>query len=209
MEIQVVCPTCSKVLKAPAAAAGKKARCPQCKGVIVIPQSAVASSSLDEELWGELPRKAPPAASSPKNKSPSNRNAALQPQPPAASEPGLAALGAATFDKPIAEGASQLKGTGGSTFHVPTRLAPPALRQLRLNATSRDSRILPWLFSLTLLPLLLTIFMSDTDVRSRVEKTLEHHPEIAQHADTVNSEEDLFSILPDHRIEAHCWRGTA
>ena len=94
-----------------------------------------------------------------------------------------------------------LKGTGGSTFHVPTRLAPPASRQLRLNATSRDSRILPWLFSLTLLPLLLTIFMSDTDVRSRVEKTLEHHPEIAQHADTVNSEEDLFSILPDHRIE--------
>ncbi len=38
--IQVACPKCGKHLKAPAAAAGKKARCPSCQSLMMLPAAA-------------------------------------------------------------------------------------------------------------------------------------------------------------------------
>lgn len=42
--IQVACPKCGKHLKAPAAAAGKKARCPSCQSLMMLPVPGTAGA---------------------------------------------------------------------------------------------------------------------------------------------------------------------
>ncbi len=47
MPITVVCQSCKKSLKAPDSAAGKKAKCPQCGTVVVVPSPALAPWEVD------------------------------------------------------------------------------------------------------------------------------------------------------------------
>jgi RsiW-degrading membrane proteinase PrsW (M82 family) len=233
MEISVLCPTCSKSLKAPVAAAGKKACCPQCKGIVLIPQPKSANPSLDDDLWGaptpvalplpkgnspppnkiEAPRKPTVSATS----STAAKSASMKSAPatgaavrsPVASgtvEPGTVALGAATFDAPPPRADSSPAGTPrgaapGSTYHIPAHPIAPTPRRQLLSAGGTKSRVLPWLFSLTLIPLLIITFDNTSDIKERVAKTLQAHPEVAERLESLKSEEEIFSILPEHRIE--------
>jgi hypothetical protein len=63
-----------------------------------------------------------------------------------------------------------------------------------------SARFLPWLFSLTLIPLL-SIPVSKSDVPDRLAQTLKDHPEIVERLKTAEPDEDLCSLLPGHRIE--------
>jgi DNA-directed RNA polymerase subunit M/transcription elongation factor TFIIS len=47
--IQVTCPSCKAMFNAPDAAAGKKAKCPKCGGVIQIPMPKVEEEIVDAE----------------------------------------------------------------------------------------------------------------------------------------------------------------
>ena len=49
MPIQVTCPSCKTMFNAPDSAAGKKAKCPKCSGVIQIPTPVVDEEILDAE----------------------------------------------------------------------------------------------------------------------------------------------------------------
>jgi predicted RNA-binding Zn-ribbon protein involved in translation (DUF1610 family) len=51
--IQVTCPSCSSSFKAPDSAAGKRAKCPKCAGVIEIPAAVPAEEVYEAE---EVPR---------------------------------------------------------------------------------------------------------------------------------------------------------
>lgn len=59
MPISVACPKCEKKLQAPDAAAGKKLRCPACKGIVMVPDEFVDSDDLVE------PDPEPPVTESP------------------------------------------------------------------------------------------------------------------------------------------------
>lgn len=49
MSIFVTCPSCNGSFKAPDSAAGKKAKCPKCAGVIQLPAAAPAEEIFDAE----------------------------------------------------------------------------------------------------------------------------------------------------------------
>jgi predicted RNA-binding Zn-ribbon protein involved in translation (DUF1610 family) len=53
--IVVTCPTCHRQFKAPDTAAGKKAKCPQCGGVIQIPAAAPEEEIVDAEAEPRSP----------------------------------------------------------------------------------------------------------------------------------------------------------
>jgi RsiW-degrading membrane proteinase PrsW (M82 family) len=70
-------------------------------------------------------------------------------------------------------------------------------------------RFLYLLLPLTLVPLGFQTFAEQSDVEERVQRTLISHPELADKLKSVESEDDLFAALPDHRIEgAHLARDT-
>ncbi len=73
MAIEFTCPTCGKVLKLRDEAAGKRGRCPYCKGVITVPESPMDEGDLIEIVPADAPKK-PPALSKP---------AVAKPPPPA------------------------------------------------------------------------------------------------------------------------------
>jgi len=128
-KIQVEC-ICGAVLKAPAALAGKNAKCPKCgEGVRVPEPAAVLEMALA-------------AAASP---------------PP------------------------------------PPRPAP----------VTGVRRWLPLLFTLTLAPLVLSMFTKDDDAGARLKKTLANNPEVVERAnkDETTTLPELLLALPEHRIE--------
>jgi len=67
--ITTTCPGCGKAIEAPESAAGRKARCPQCGAVVVIPGEPVASAgpvggaALAELVAAALSRSATPSPS--------------------------------------------------------------------------------------------------------------------------------------------------
>lgn len=70
-------------------------------------------------------------------------------------------------------------------------------------------RLLYFVFALTFLPLILQTLSDRNDVKERIRHTLTAHPEIADKLENVQSEDELFDLLPGGRIEgAHLPRAT-
>lgn len=59
MAIQFQCPTCSRKLQVPEGAAGKKAKCPACGSIILIPPPLPTGPVSEAPPWGESPTQAP------------------------------------------------------------------------------------------------------------------------------------------------------
>jgi len=71
------------------------------------------------------------------------------------------------------------------------------------------SRKLPYLFALTLVPLVLSLVGDTNDIRERIDRTIEAHPEIEMDGDAGLSRDGLLSALPERRIEgAHLSAGS-
>src|SRR5439155_27210232 len=59
MPISIKCPECGRKLNAPDSAAGRRARCPQCKAVVTLP---AAGTQVGDEVLDAEPVSAPPQA---------------------------------------------------------------------------------------------------------------------------------------------------
>lgn len=59
MAIQFQCPSCSRKLQVPEGAAGKKAKCPACGSIILIPPPLPTGPVSEAPPWGESPTQAP------------------------------------------------------------------------------------------------------------------------------------------------------
>jgi RsiW-degrading membrane proteinase PrsW (M82 family) len=57
------------------------------------------------------------------------------------------------------------------------------------------------LVALTFVPLGFQTYGGESDVEERLERTLTSHPELADQLKGAESDDDFFSLLPDHRIE--------
>ena len=68
---------------------------------------------------------------------------------------------------------------------------------------SRVRSFLPYLFSVTLIPLAFTLFTKSDDVEVRLQRTFESNPEVVERLkkSEITSDEDLFDALPEHRLE--------
>ena len=84
MAIEFVCPSCGRVLRLRDEAAGKRGRCPHCKSVITVPESAVSDDDLIEILPGKspTPKKPPTAPAQPPEPTPSEPPTAREQEPP-------------------------------------------------------------------------------------------------------------------------------
>jgi RsiW-degrading membrane proteinase PrsW (M82 family) len=88
--------------------------------------------------------------------------------------------------------------------------APPAPAAPAPGLWSSDC--LYWVLLLALLPLVLTLFedRATLDVRKRLERTVEAHPELKPRLEELMQSEtataeDLFRVLPGHRIDQLAW----
>lgn len=129
-KISVEC-ICGAVLKAPAALAGKDAKCPTCGEMVRVPEPAAVMEAAFVEAT-PIPRPAPRAV-------------------------------------PV---------TGAR-------------------------RWLPLAFTLTLIPLALSMFVKDDDVGDRFKKSLAHNPEVSKKVEleAFESMDELLLALPERRIE--------
>lgn len=59
MVIRFTCPNCSKTLQVPQGAGGKKAKCPACGSIILIPPPLPTGSASQAASWGESPSEVP------------------------------------------------------------------------------------------------------------------------------------------------------
>ncbi len=222
MTIRVVCPQCAKVLQAPDAAAGKRARCAACQTPLVVPVPAPAQ-----------PVAAKPAAASPIAKpAPVAKPAAIvkpspavKPAPLDDDEYRVATVG------PVSRAAPAAPRPMGAAVPQPARPQPlpagsPAAASPRIetprpaaaaagkpNVRGASSVGRPWwreyayvLFAAALLPLVLSTVWAADDLSARIERTAEANPE------AFNEIEDLASLcakLPDGRfLGAHLPRDT-
>lgn len=64
-------------------------------------------------------------------------------------------------------------------------------------------RYLPWLFALTLLPLVMSIFTPDDDLKARLHRTFEANPDVLARAkkDEFKTPDEILLALPEHRVE--------
>jgi RsiW-degrading membrane proteinase PrsW (M82 family) len=86
--------------------------------------------------------------------------------------------------------------------HIPAD-APPAPPRLKVAASEAIRAVdtkgrRPFLFSLLLLPLLMSILGGETDLRDRLERTRKNHAEVAQRAENLDG---FLKALPDQRAE--------
>lgn len=175
MPISVTCPGCGKRLRAKDSLAGRSVACPSCRQKLIVP-------STDREPGTYLfQSETPPEESQPPNKSAPHREDPEHEGPPARSR------------KPAKKD---------------SREAPPHLQPLQSKETPLWLRHLHWLLALALIPLALSLLQKaeeedllsrliDTmqqappDVRSRVEREIEHGE---------GSLDDLLKALPDQKL---------
>jgi RsiW-degrading membrane proteinase PrsW (M82 family) len=205
---------CGKSLKAPDNASGKRARCPACGEVNVVP-----AASADEELpmIPIEPDEAPQAAASAVARHDGvdddyGREYELSDEPPPAPKgPRLVVRRAA---QPAVDGFDD-HGGGGEAF-TPPAYAPRAatsdeeqdddeLPLARQNGgrSWRDFTYLALL--LAMIPLVVSTFHPREGFEQRLERTVANHPEVkdklVQLAVDGGSEDKLFRILPEHRFD--------
>ena len=92
---------------------------------------------------------------------------------------------------------------------TPSKLPAPQIAKPSSFLSGGRPRLLYLTFVLAFLPLVFQTLRDGNDVEERLEHTLSSHPEIAQKLDDLQSEEELFALLPDGRIEgAHLTRSS-
>ncbi|HXX93448.1 MAG TPA: PrsW family glutamic-type intramembrane protease [Planctomycetota bacterium] len=130
-------------------------------------------------------------------------------QVPSSPVPGA---GGGSIDlKPIPEPATPDVGAGPS---APRTGAPPRTAPPPPPAPEGWRKFGRWALAAALLPLIFSSFSKEDEPMKRLEKMIQEDPGLAQkikhlkdHGDS--SEDDLFAVLPDHRIEgAHLPRST-
>src|SRR5579871_257925 len=161
MMIQVTC-SCGKELRARAEHAGKRAKCPRCGQVLLIPKPAPAAPSTDDEAFqlfiGETSSPEPAVPAPPAAESPS-------PVPAAAGRYGF------QDEPPPVPPVPRPRKT------TPPPAAPPPLPVPTPSAAGGAVRHYGyWLLLLALVPLGFSLFQSDNDTRERFERSIERIP---------------------------------
>jgi RsiW-degrading membrane proteinase PrsW (M82 family)/phage FluMu protein Com len=176
MPLSIVCSQCGKTLRAPDEMAGKRARCPNCKTAvdIPVPEPDPVFDSVDDGTYG-IAQEAPP------------------PRPAFVPQPAVARSAGEAYEQAIARTLSDDRRP---------KKSPAATKKLRQEAAAsgpRKSAKLPYLFALTLVPLVFSLLMHTDDVEERLNRTVEAHPEALP---KLSADRDEFlAALPERRIE--------
>lgn len=195
--IQVTC-SCGKELRAKAEHAGKRAKCPRCGQVLVIPRPAAAAPPTDDEafqlLMGEpsSPEPAVPAPAAPESPSPTpaaTDRYGFQDEPPSVS--------------PVPHPRKT----------TPRPATPPPL-PVSASATAGGSvrHFGYWLLLLALIPLGVSLFQDDDDTAERIKRSIQQIPpekiealerKLATGHELSRDElrEELLAVMPDGRME--------
>ncbi|HWB07701.1 MAG TPA: PrsW family glutamic-type intramembrane protease [Pirellulales bacterium] len=189
MPISVACPQCAKTLRAPDTHAGKRARCPNCKAVVSVPPAEAPAAAADDDTYGISQEELPVRPT-------------YAPPPAVARSPEEAY--AEAVSRTLQGG--EARATGGLS---PRRSETRAVRVPVPVAGEKKSTALPYLFVLTLVPLVFSLLASGNDLPERLGRTIEAHPELLAKLDGGLSREELLGALPDGRIEgAHLAYGS-
>jgi RsiW-degrading membrane proteinase PrsW (M82 family) len=192
MPLSVVCQQCGKTLRAPEAMVGKRARCPNCKAIVDIPAIELDPAESQGDVY-------------------SISQESLPPRPTFVERPAVARSPEEAYAEAVAR-------TVSSEYASKTEERAPrgsARRTTKLPAiaptTPHKSPWLPWLFALTLVPLVFSLLSGADDLHERIGRTIEAHPDVvAKFGDEGMSREELLSALPDGRIDGahlsyHTW----
>jgi protease PrsW len=234
MAIRVVCPQCTKVLQAPDNAAGKRARCPGCKGIVIVPAAQrpqPPAKPLQQPSLRAVERPAanvakPTASTTERDDeyriadapAPPTPAAAPQPRQAAAPQPRQAAPRQATAPSPASAQplapllAAAPQALAGRPALAAARRVPAARHaEAAPGSTLRDYAYV--LFAIALLPLAWSIMAGNDDIQARVQRTIEANPEVFQEIDEQGGKDQdataFFSRLPNERFEgAHLARSS-
>jgi RsiW-degrading membrane proteinase PrsW (M82 family) len=188
MSIEVTC-NCGKSLKAPDAAAGKKGRCPGCGAVLAIPlppqrRSVADSPKVMEQRGGALPTPPRPDTAQPRESvAPAARSSQSQ------SGSGV--------------GPRQVSRVSPYQAKTPRSLSASSVMPKALPRDGRGGSKREYLYFLLLIalaPLAITTFQSRPSVEEELVATVQEHPEVVEKLKALPEDEDLFSVLPDHRF---------
>jgi RsiW-degrading membrane proteinase PrsW (M82 family) len=198
---------CGKLLTAPADAAGKKGRCPQCKAVVAVPAAAASTpAAIVAGTQTNLPQ---PAVATRRVERPSAARTAPPPLPAASS---IARLPSPAPRVPVAQRAIVAAGIAVAEPIVERPAATPVVqpRIIPAKRTRRSLReFLYFALALALVPLALDTFTpSGENIIDRLRATAKEHPEIAPRLRDWSNRmgggkadfEELFNILPDHEV---------
>ncbi len=200
MTIQVTC-SCGKELRARAEYAGKRAKCPRCGQVLVIPQRSTAAPSEDDTAFQLLMSE------------PSPPESAIPARPP--EKPPARAVPTPTDHYGFQDEPPPAPAVPRRRKPTPS-VSPPSLPTVPEPAAARSSirHYGYWLLLLALLPLGFSLFQEETDAKERLKRSIERIPpekiqilEQKWEAEQQFSMDDLLAALPDGRIEgAHLAR---
>jgi len=89
------------------------------------------------------------------------------------------------------------------TEDVEVSLAMPSAPPPPSPPVRRARRYLPWLLALTLIPLVMSVFTPDDDVKARLQRTFKANPDVVARGekDEFKTLDDVLMALPEHRIE--------
>ena len=236
MPQSVICDGCRKTLKAPDKLAGKKVRCPSCQTVVSIPMLSDPESipELDEEADEPSAVAARSTTKPPRDSSFDDSFDWSQPLEPTngtsldsdENTPDLDDL--PKLPAPAVRRQKQKRDDSDETSPVMFARQQGAERGVRTRRRSRsdsDAEVdvsadsnpstsgwrghLHWVLALAMLPLALSIVLPNSSIPERLAKTFEENPQLEKQLEGVTSLDELFAVLPDHRIPgAHLEHGT-
>ena len=206
MKISFPCPGCGKTLNATDRLSGRRAKCPHCMKVVVVP--AVA---------GPLPpasAKPPPASASAPTPSPSDLPSGAPSR--GRSDPSVAKPRPAAAAHVAAATKARQPAAGSARGGRPANAGPAARWQADRSSSGQwPPKYLYCVFGLALLPLAISLMTDSGDAfDERLERTLEASPEAAERfyilieKDDVDRD-DLLELFPAQRIHgAHLGVGS-
>lgn len=175
MSLSIVCSQCAKTLRASDEMAGKRARCPHCKTVVAIPAPAPEPvlEPVDDETYGVSQESLPV-------------------RPTFVPPPVVARSAEEAYEQAIRktllekqrpkERRSGIENAGNGAVVGP-----------------RKNAWLPYLFALTLVPLVFSLLPHTDDIGQRLARTLEAHPDAIT---KIDGDRDAFlAALPERRID--------
>ena len=197
MSIVVNC-ECGKQLRAREELAGRKGKCPGCGKMFVIPAPPPPEPAEDElfDLAPEDPpiakRVAPVASLAPRAPVAARLSSPKSPRPdPVAQQPAFARAPAPLRRAPIVAPKSPVATNDSDESSLPT------------SSSSRGRELVYLVLLVTFIPLLISTFKQhDThDFQSRIDKTLDAHPEARAKLADEFTREELCDALPSHKLD--------
>jgi len=205
MSLSATCPSCGKTLKAKDDLAGKRVRCPGCRDVLTLPAAEPAALDFRFEQALTPPTKSatvdsfqPPASHDDEfpdlsEFSGSQATASADDEEllelPAVRKPiKVKRTEAADDDSPVMRVGRVAKSSSSSD-------EPPKKKTNRLVKFG-----IHWVFAALLVPLAISIFMSEPSFEERLAETLKQHPEQLDKVHDDMSKEEFFQLLPEGRL---------